>query len=261
MYLIQNHHEAIVDRKTYDAVQAEVIRRRSGKSPSKKHSTTGQSHYSSKYALTERLICGECGTLYRRCTWAKRGKKRVVWRCTSRLDYGTKYCHNSPTMDEAQLQRTILAALNSAMSQKDKLIQEITSAMKMELSPIPGETMSLADIEQRLEDISRETRSIVIRTSSGGNFDDYAESLKAMVDEAAALKEKRSLIQCQQKSNEEVSRRIEAATAIMEAASPDIAEWDESTIRQLVETVKVLSAERIEVYLRGGVKIAQDMIV
>lgn len=261
MYLIQNHHEAIVDRKTYDAVQAEVIRRRSGKSPSKKHSATGQSHYSSKYALTERLICGECGTLYRRCTWAKRGKKRVVWRCTSRLDYGTKYCHNSPTMDEAQLQRTILAALNSAMSQKDKLIQEITGAMKMELSPIPGETMSLADIEQRLEDISKETRSIVIRTSSGGNFDDYAESLKAMVDEAAALKEKRSLIQCQQKSNEEVSRRIEAATAIMEAASPDIAEWDESTIRQLVETVKVLSAERIEVYLRGGAKITQDMIV
>jgi hypothetical protein len=100
MYLIQNHHQGIVDRKTFDAVQAELARRNAGRSPSKKSAVTGQTSYASKYALSERLVCGECGTLYRRCTWAKNGKKRVVWRCVSRLDYGTKYCHNSPTLDE-----------------------------------------------------------------------------------------------------------------------------------------------------------------
>lgn len=31
-------------------------------------------------------------------------------------------------------------------------------------------------------------------------------------------------------------------------------------IRQLVDTVKVLSADRIEVILRGGVKVEQDMV-
>ncbi len=266
MYLVQNHHEGIVDRKTFDAVQAEVARRSAGKSPSKKNSSTGQSHYSSKYALSERLVCGECGTLYRRCTWVKKGKKRVVWRCTSRLDYGTKYCHTSPTLDEEQLQRSILAALNSAMSQKDKLIQEITGAMELELTPIPGETMSLADIERRLEEINQETRNLVVRStkekqeSGGKGFESYAEQLKALVDEAAALKEKRAFIQEQQRENAEATRRIEAATAAMEEASPDITEWDESTIRQLVDTVKVLSADKIEVYLRGGVKVTQDMI-
>ncbi len=266
MYLVQNHHEGIVDRKTFDAVQAEVARRSAGKSPSKKNSSTGQSHYSSKYALSERLVCGECGTLYRRCTWVKKGKKKVVWRCTSRLDYGTKYCHSSPTLDEEQLQRSILAALNSAMSQKDKLIQEITGAMELELAPIVGETMSLADIERRLEEINQETRNLVVRStkekqeSGGTGFESYAEQLKALVDEAAALKEKRTFIQAQQRENAEATRRIEAATAAMEEASPDITEWDESTIRQLVDTVKVLSADKIEVYLRGGVKVTQDMI-
>lgn len=266
MYLVQNHHEGIVDRKTFDAVQVEIARRSAGKSPSKKNSSTGQSHYSSKYALSERLVCGECGTLYRRCTWVKRGKKRVVWRCTSRLDYGTKYCHNSPSLDEEQLQRSILAALNSAMSQKDKLIQEITGAMELELAPIPGETMSLADIERRLEEISQETHGIVVRStrqkqeSGGTGFENYTEQLKALMDEAAALKDKRAFIQEQQRENAEATRRIEAATTAMEEASPDITEWEETTIRQLVETVKVLSADKIEVYLRGGVKITQDMI-
>lgn len=260
MYLIQNHHEGIVDRKTYNAVQAEVTRRNAGKSPSKKKSITGKSRYSSKYALTERLVCGECGTLYSRCTWAKRGKKRVVWRCTSRLDFGTKYCHHSPSLEEGQLQRSILAALNSAMSQKDKLIREITGAMQMELAPISGETMSLADIDRRLEEINKETHIMIAKSSKIGEITNYAEQFKALLDETTALKEKRAFIQEQQRTNDEVARRIEAATSIMEESSADLTEWNEPTIRQLVEMVKVLSADRIEITLRGGVKVQQDMI-
>ena len=37
------------------------------------------------HALSDRLVCGECGTLYRRCTWTRPDGKRVVWRCVSRL--------------------------------------------------------------------------------------------------------------------------------------------------------------------------------
>ena len=35
MYLIENHHEGIVSREKYDAVQAEMARRKAAKSPSK----------------------------------------------------------------------------------------------------------------------------------------------------------------------------------------------------------------------------------
>ena len=74
MYLVRNNHQGIVDRKTFDAVQTEMARRSAGKSPSKKNASTGMTSYASKYALSERLVCGECGTLYRRCTWKKEWK-------------------------------------------------------------------------------------------------------------------------------------------------------------------------------------------
>ena len=45
MYLVQNHHEGIVERKTFDAVQAEMARRSAGKSPSKKNAPTGMTSY------------------------------------------------------------------------------------------------------------------------------------------------------------------------------------------------------------------------
>ena len=76
MYLVQNDHEGIVDRETYDAVQAEMARRKAARSPSKKNSSTGLTSYTSKYALSERLICGECGTLYRRCVWTAQQSTR-----------------------------------------------------------------------------------------------------------------------------------------------------------------------------------------
>ena len=260
MYLIENHHEAIIDRKTFDAVQAEMARRNAGRSPSKKTAPTGKSAYTSKYALSERLVCGECGTLYRRCTWAKRGRKRVVWRCVSRLDYGTKYCHDSPTLDEEPLQRAILAAINSAMSRKSALIRQITSAMELELAPIPGESMSLADIERRLEELNRQTRSLVAKAAHEEDASDHTAPLRAIMDEAAALKERRAVIEEQRKSNSQAVRRIEDAADALEQASAHITQWDEPLIRQLVDAVKVVSAEKTIVYLRGGIEIEQDMI-
>ena len=259
MYLIENHHEAIIDRKTFDAVQAEMARRNAGKSPSKKYAPTGKSAYTSKYALSERLVCGECGTLYRRCTWAKRGRKRVVWRCVSRLDYGTKYCHDSPTLDEKPLQRAILAAINSAMSRKSALILQITSAMELELAPIPGESMSLADIERRLEELSSQTRSLVAKAAQAEDASDYTAPLKAIMDEAAALKERRAVIEEQRKNSSQAVRRIEDAADALEQASADITQWDEPLIRQLVDTVKVVSADKIIVYLRSGIEIEQEL--
>ena len=260
MYLLQNHHDGIVERKTFDAVQTEMARRNAGKSPSKKNAPTGLTSYASKYALSERLVCGECGTLYRRCTWSKGGKKRVVWRCVSRLDYGTKYCHDSPTLDEEPLQRTILAAINSVMSKKDTLIRQITSAMELEIAPVPGERMSLADIEHRLGELNDQTRKLVAEAARSEDSTAYTSQLRAIMNEAAELKEKRAFIQERRQNDALAAQRIEAATVALGQATACISQCDETIIRQLVDTVKVHSAEKITVFLRGGIQVEQDMI-
>ena len=100
-------------------------------------------------------MCGECGTLYRRCSWKGEEKPRIVWRCVSRLDYGKKYCHNSPTMYEEPLQQAILAAINSAMQPKDELVSQITDAMAQEIAKLPGSDMTLGEIQRRLEELNQ----------------------------------------------------------------------------------------------------------
>lgn len=190
----------------------------------------------------------------------KLGAAVSIWRCVSRLDYGTKYCHNSPTLDEEPLQRSILAAINSVMSQKSSLIRQITAAMEVELAPVPGESMSLADIEQRLNELNDRTRELVAEAARTKDAEAYTTQLREIMNEAAELKEKRAYIEEQRQNNAQAVQRIEDAAAAMEQASCHICEWDETLIRQLVDTVKVHSAEKITVYLRGGVQVDQDMI-
>ena len=106
MYYVENSHPAIIERRIFDRVQEEIARRAGKKKVKQTGTKTELGRYSGKYALTELLYCGECGTPYRRCTWSRNGKKKIVWRCVSRLDYGKKYCKNSPSVEESRLHNT-----------------------------------------------------------------------------------------------------------------------------------------------------------
>ena len=259
MYLAQNNHPAIIDRHIHDAVQAEMARRNAGRSPSKKNASTGRTSYASRYALSERLVCGECGTLYRRCVWVKRGKRRVVWRCVSWLDYGTKYCHNSPTLDEEPLQRAILAAINEVMDNRDELAHEIASTMELELAPIPGQTISLADIQRGINDLEGHFNSLLEQAAEQIGSQDYMAQFQKITNDIAALKAQRSRIEEQRKDSATAVRQLDRAVSLLKTASPDLIEWNESFIRQLVDTVKVLSENTIVVYLRGGIEIQRSI--
>ena len=259
MYFIQNDHEGIVDRETFDAVQVELARRKAARSPSK-NSSTGLTSYTSKYALSERLVCGECGTLYRRCTWAKNGNKRVVWRCVSRLDFGTKYCHDSPTLDEQSLQRSILAAVNASMSGKAALIDDITDAMRYELIPSRDSGLSLGEIERQIKEQEREFHELFSRMQDNSDLMSHAGDFQRITDKLAARKEEQAHHMECDKKDASAMWRLRSATDILAEKSGEIAKWDESMIRQLVDTVKVLSANKLKIYLHGGIEIEQDML-
>jgi site-specific DNA recombinase len=49
-----------------------------------------KSKYSFKYAVSDLMVCGECGHPYRRQTWSKYVERRGAWGCESRLKSGKR---------------------------------------------------------------------------------------------------------------------------------------------------------------------------
>ena len=261
MYLVQNHHEGIISRETFDATQAELARRSAGKSPSKKNAPTGRSRYSSKYALSDRLYCGECGTRYQRCTWRNRdGSKRIVWRCVSRVDYGSKYCHDSPTLDEEPLHRAVLAAINSAVNDKDNIVYNLKAAMEKELAPAAGQQLSLSEIDDRLEQLNTEFSKVLAEASESGDQAAYSNRFREIMQKQIALKAQRDEIQRMLAESGKATAHIEQCRQAAETTPSAITEWDETLIRQVVESVTVETCNEVIVALKSGASIHQELM-
>ena len=261
MYLVQNHHEGIISRETFDAAQAELARRSAGKSPSKKNAPTGRSRYSSKYALSDRLYCGECGTRYQRCTWRNRdGSKRIVWRCVSRVDYGNKYCHDSPTLDEEPLHRAVLAAINSTVKDKNNIVYNLKAAMEKELAPAAGQQLSLSEIDNQLEQLNIEFSKVLAEASESGDQAAYSDRFRDIMQHQTELKAQRNEIQRMLAESGKAAAHIEQCRQAAETTPSAITEWDEALIRQVVESVTVETGSEIIVALKSGASIHQELM-
>ena len=205
------------------------------------------------YALSERVFCGECGTRYRRCTWVNNGKKHIVWRCVSRIDYGKKYCHTSPSVDEQQLQQAILRAINSIMSDKTTLVRQVTENLQVVIHPNRSGELTIADIDHQLEVLAREFDT-AFATAASGNSADYSEHFKTILTQQAELKTKRAELKQQQAEDAELTSHMKLAADTLEQADTAIMKWDEYQIRALVESVRILSKDEILVRLKSGIE-------
>ena len=257
-YYMPDHHEAIVSREQYNTVKAEMARRSALRSPSKE-AVTGRSCYTSKYALSDRLFCGECGTLYRRKTRNVKGNIYHEWRCISRLEYGKKYCHESPTLRELPLQNAILAAINSAMSNKATLVDRIKNVVSLELLPVQGQTMSLADIERRLAQLDEQFQSLLVKVIDAEDKEACnAQFAEILAEQTALKKQKEGILQSSVDTDRICTRMKQAEQAIGNTAST-ITEWSENAVRQIVERVTVLSADEVLVRIKSGAEIKQRL--
>ena len=253
--LVQNNHPAIISRELYYEVQEEMKRRTAAKSPSTK-SSTGRTRYSSKYALSERLVCGECGTLYRRCTWNIRGKKKIVWRCVSRLDHGTKYCKQSPTMEETALQDAIMNAINRSMDTSGGLARNAAAGFLMILKPQENTEFTLGEVKRRIQELTAEFNELFeIDGSEVTKKDRFTE----ITLELAELKKRQEEISAQLRNNQGIQAKVNKFASAAERMDHSLTQWDEELIRQMIHTVEVISADKIRVVLTDGTVVMQEV--
>ena len=65
MVYVERNHPAIVSKAMFYQVREEMSRRSSKRKVMQRTAKTEQGEYSTKYALSELLVCGECGTPYK----------------------------------------------------------------------------------------------------------------------------------------------------------------------------------------------------
>lgn len=256
-YYIKDNHPAIIPREMFFEIQEKLARRRSKKPANTKKAKTNRGRFTSKYALSERLVCGDCGCYFRRVTWNIHGRKQIVWRCINRLEFGPKSCGNSPSLEESALHTAILEAIRSlvhgqqeemAAALQDTLIHCIAGE-KEEVSPIV--------IENKIKELEIEFDRLLVLAVDENDIIDH--KLKQISETILKLKQQKKRLKYTAERSEVMESKAQEVMGLISAENLDLTEYSDALVYRIIERITVLSKEEIRIRFVGGFEITQPL--
>lgn len=257
MYLVKNHHEPIISRSDFNRVQEEMARRSAKRTIADKLTKTGQGKYSAKYALSELLICGEYGEHYRRVTWTAKGFKEIKWRCVSRIQYGKKKCHSSPTIDEYALHRAIVSTVNDFCTVKDDVAKALRESITEVLDP--NQNGSIQAAQQRIDELARNMDELIELATVPETAENAMSDIAKFSEEMKVLRE---FIETEKAKKATTTRSSAELNAILERLENEeftMTEYDDIAVRQLIEKITVESKDTITVTFKGSFEVRKEL--
>ena len=145
------------------------------------------------------------------------------------------------------------------MSDKPALLDRIKNAVSLELLPVQGQTMSLADIESRLVQLDEQFQRLLAEAIDVEDKESCNAQFAEILAEQTSLKRQKEAILQSRTDADRVSTRMKQAEQAVENTAQTITEWNENAVRQIVERVTVLSADEVLVRIKGGAEIKQRL--
>lgn len=256
---IENNHTPIISRELFRQVELERARRSSKRRTSEK-AITENGKYSSKYAITDILICSVCGSPYRRTTWTKRNKngelieRQYVWRCLKRKEHGKKYCKNSITIDEESLHIAISQGIVKKEEQGYEIINFATKEIEKTISKRKCSEFDLVGSERRLETLTNEITELM----KGVGFSEKISLITTLNKEAVELKKlvDSHKVKLGEQKRQEVLCELNEC---LEMKRDELHGYDDDLVRQIIANIKVISQTKLEIQFKDGRYIEQEM--
>ena len=203
--------------------------------------------------MSDLLICGECGSAYRRCTWTAKGEKRIVWRCMNRLEHGKQNCRHSPTLDENSLQAAVMDAITERVRDDPKLLQTLQAEINKGLDTNTTIKADIQNITNRIAKIDRKFADL-LRTVSIGNDSAHDAELEALMTEKNDLRQR---LQAMEQGSAQHDKRKETLTAILPILRNRPLPYDDALVRQTVKGIIADSKTQIRVVFPDGETVEQ----
>ena len=223
--------------------------KRVSKRPMSENAKTPFGRYSGKYALSAVVVCGKCGALYRRITWHRRGKVKVVWRCGAHQDKAAT-CPNSPTIEETSLQAAVMEAISQQYIHKGEAMEATMQSIRSVLTPEVAD--SEYAIRTKINELQKERKALLAKAlaeNDDGKYDFQFARIKQELEELQAQLEG---VQAVQKAQAVDEVRMAEIAALLEKFKENDLAFDDLLVRKVVETVQVESAEKLEITFKDG---------
>ncbi len=247
-YYIEGVLPPILEPEMFDRIQEELAKRSAKRPPSEK-AKTPFGRYSGKYALSSLVVCGKCGALYRRVTWYRKGEKKIMWRCGTRLD-GKSNCPDSPTLEETALQSAVMEAIAQQYLHREGTLEVTMQSIRSVLTPETAD--SEYAIRTKIHDLQKERKALLAKALAENDDGKYDFQFLRIKRELEQLQAQLEGVQATGKKQAVDDARMEEIAAILEKFKESEFAFDDLLVRKAVETIRVDSAEKLEITFKDG---------
>ncbi|VTY18504.1 recombinase family protein [Streptococcus agalactiae] len=238
-YYVENNHEAIVDKETFDAVQATLDRKEKGKG-----STT---------LFSSKLVCGDCGHYFGSKVWHSTSKyRRVIYQCNEKYK-GEKKC-TTPHVTEDEIKDWFVTAINKVISNKDEVIQNLE--MFLELGKSSELELRMGELESEIEVVVQMVSTLVKENAvMPQNQDNYQKKYRNLVERHDSLVSELESAEKQFLEETHHEKDLRGFLESLNQQSELISEFDELLWETMVDKVEILSNRTVFFKFKNGCEV------
>ena len=237
-YYVEGSHEAIIPKELFMMVQEEMVRR------ANLETGTGKKRiYSGKYALSSIVFCAHCGDVFQRTHWNVHGRKKIVWRCVSRLHKKDRdFDCPARTVTEADLHAAVVAAVNEVHAHQDAYLPQLK--INIEKAIRKNNSGPVAELDGKIADLEQE---ILKRTRARQDCDDLGQ-------EVIQLREEKYQLQLEDATKETLRQKIVELEKVLAGINGKVEEYEDALVRKLIERITVYD-DYFTVEFKSGIEI------
>lgn len=252
-YLIENNHEPIISKEVFDLVQAERERR----ARLFKNTPEIRNKYSNKYAMSSKVICGNCGGRFRRRVWNSKDKyRRYVWQCSTYIEEGKSVC-DMKGVGEVQLKEIFVRMFNRLYTEKDSFIRTMVNNISKVIGADRNDKEA-KELDEKIAKLKDEIKKLV-RFNVQNNLDStiYTEEYTRLSHELDICRQKQIDMDKDTARKEDMKNRIEDIANLLKSRKELLEEFDDELFIALVDHIKVTSPVHLIFVLKSGIEVEE----
>jgi DNA invertase Pin-like site-specific DNA recombinase len=243
-YYVENNHQAIIERDTWEQVQIELERR----------NEIG-AQYSSSDKFASKLICEDCGGFYGKKKWHSNSKySRFIYQCNNKFHKHKDKCQ-TPNLTEEDIKLKFIQAYNIVMEDRIRIIQDSEEVIELltdttkfddEISMTGDELVVTSELVNKL--VKENSKTSI-------SMDEYNKKYEELSNRYEKIQTKQGELLKLRNDKQGQALRMKAFQANLSQSEDKLDDWNVNVWMLLVGSAKVHRDSSITFKFHNGIEI------
>ena len=247
-FYVQDHHEPIISSEVFEAANKMLQQRAKEKNVAK-----GDAKYQNRYAFTQKIVCGECGSPFKRRINSTGTLKYPAWVCREHIEH--KENCSMRFVRESVFEDAFATMMNKLIFGRTEVLQQLMESIRGQTHKANLNRMN--EIDGALEGMSERKQSLTAIMTKG--FIDpatYTQEMNDLYAEAAALEDERE--QLIKEINGDMKKTEELRKILKYTGGGEmLTAFDRDLFESFVDHITVKSRNEIVFHLKCGLNLKE----